>query len=141
KSIILMALIWCLATLGCALSNSYGQMLTARFFVGVGEAAYGSVGIALILSIFPSNMRSTLTGAFMAGGAVGSILGVSLGGAVAMQFGWRWAFAAMAIFGLVLVALYRVLVTEKRLSGATVKTTVNMPPMALGRLVRVLFGT
>jgi MFS family permease len=141
KSIILMALVWCLATLGCALSNSYGQMLTARFFVGVGEAAYGSVGIALILSIFPSNMRSTLTGAFMAGGAVGSILGVSLGGVVAMQFGWRWAFAAMAIFGLVLVALYRVLVTEKRLSGATTKTTVNMPPMALGRLVRVLFGT
>ena len=141
KSIILMALIWCLATLGCALSNSYGQMLAARFFVGVGEAAYGSVGIALILSIFPAHMRSTLTGAFMAGGAVGSILGVSIGGVIAAHFGWRWSFAAMALFGLVLVALYRLLVAERRLSGAAPKAAAKVAPMALGRLVRVLFGT
>ena len=141
KSIILMALIWCLATLGCALSNSYGQMLAARFFVGVGEAAYGSVGIALILSIFPAHMRSTLTGAFMAGGAVGSILGVSIGGVIAAHFGWRWSFAAMALFGLVLVALYRLLVAERRLGGAAPKAAAKVAPMALGRLVRVLFGT
>jgi MFS family permease len=142
KSIIVMALIWCLATLGCALSNNYGEMLAARFFVGVGEAAYGSVGIALILSIFPAHMRSTLTGAFMAGGAIGSILGVSLGGVISMHFGWRWSFGAMAIFGLVLVALYRALVFEKRLGGdAAVKPADNAGQMDLRRLLRVLFGT
>jgi MFS family permease len=116
KSIVLMAAMWSLATLGCALSTSYGEMLLARAFVGVGEAAYGSVGIAVVLSIFPARLRATLTAAFMAGGAFGSVLGMALGGAVAAHLGWRAAFGAMAALGIVLVVLYRAVITEKRLA-------------------------
>lgn len=123
KSITLMAALWSLATLGCALATNYNQMFAARFFVGVGEAAYGSVGIALILSIFPAHLRSTLSAAFMAGGAVGSVLGMTLGGVIATQFGWRWSFGAMAIFGLLLVALYRVLVVENKLGACSADQT------------------
>ena len=53
RSLVLMATLWSLATLGCAIAQSYGEMLVARALVGVGEAAYGSVGIAVVLSIFP----------------------------------------------------------------------------------------
>ena len=116
KSIVLMAAMWSLATLGCAISTNYGEMLLARAFVGIGEAAYGSVGIAVVLSIFPARLRSTLTGAFMAGGAFGSVLGMALGGAVAAQMGWRMAFGAMAALGIVLVIVYRLVVTEQRLA-------------------------
>src|SRR5207253_3653753 len=49
KSLALMALLWSLATLGCALAQDYQQMFIARFMVGVGEAAYGSVGIAVVI--------------------------------------------------------------------------------------------
>lgn len=117
KSIALMATIWSLATLGCALSTHYGEMLIARAFVGLGEAAYGSVGIALVLSIFPSYLRSTLTSAFMAGGSFGSVLGMALGGLVAAQLGWRWSFGAMAGFGILLVLAYSLVVSEKRLAS------------------------
>ena len=48
----------------------------------------------------------------MAGGSFGSVLGVALGGVLAVHFGWRWSFAVMAILGLVLVALYRLLVND-----------------------------
>src|SRR5258705_12757573 len=88
-----------------------------RALVGLGEAAYGSVGIALIISIFPVHLRATLTGAFMAGGAFGSVLGMGLGGAVAVQFGWRWSFGAMACFGMMLVIAYAVIVSEKRIAS------------------------
>jgi len=115
KSVTLMAALWSLATLGCALAANYNQMFIARFCVGVGEAAYGSVGIALILSIFPAHLRSTLSSAFMAGGPVGSVVGMAFGGVIAAQFGWRWAFGAMAAFGLALVILYALVVREKRL--------------------------
>ena len=116
RSLALMATVWSLATLGCGLAQKYPQMLAARFLVGVGEAAYGSVGIAVVLSVFPKHMRATLTGAFMAGGMFGSVLGMALGGAVAAHMGWRWAFAAMASFGLVLALLYPLIVREKRIA-------------------------
>lgn len=115
RSVVLMAGLWSLATLGCALAANYNQMFIARFCVGVGEAAYGSVGIALILSIFPAHMRSTLASAFMAGGPVGSVIGMALGGIVATQFGWRWSFGAMAAFGFVLVIFYAFIVRESKL--------------------------
>ena len=115
KSLVLMATLWSLATLGCAVATDYGEMFLARLCVGVGEAAYGSVGIAVVLSVFPRHMRATLSGAFMAGGAFGSVLGMAVGGAIAAKVGWRWSFASMAIFGLVLVVFYRLVVTEKRL--------------------------
>ncbi|SIT49586.1 Major facilitator superfamily MFS_1 [Paraburkholderia piptadeniae] len=115
KSIALMASLWSLATLGCAISTNYGEMLLARAFVGIGEAAYGSVGIAVVLSVFPARLRSTLTGTFMAGGAFGSVLGMALGGAVSAHLGWRAAFGAMACLGIVLVVLYRSVINEKRL--------------------------
>lgn len=115
KSVTLMAALWSLATLGCALSANYNQMFVARFCVGVGEAAYGSVGIALILSIFPAHLRSTLSSAFMAGGPVGSVIGMAFGGVIAAKFGWRWSFGAMAAFGLALVVLYALIVRESRL--------------------------
>ncbi|KVX62679.1 MFS transporter [Burkholderia stagnalis] len=117
RSIVLMAALWSVATLGCALSTHYTEMLVARGFVGLGEAAYGSVGIALILSIFPVHLRATLTGAFMAGGAFGSVFGMALGGVVGAHLGWRWSFGVMAALGLVLLVAYRCAVTERRLAA------------------------
>ncbi|MFI9802613.1 MFS transporter [Streptomyces sp. NPDC052302] len=127
RSLLIAATVWSLATLGCAVSAGYGEMMTGRLFVGIGEAAYGSVGIAVVLSVFPPVLRATLSGAFIAGGAFGSVLGVAIGGAVAEAFGWRWAFGVMGAFGLVLAACYGVVVTEKRLRprAETDATTKN----------------
>lgn len=116
RSLVLMAVMWSLATLCCAIASNYEQMLAARFFVGVGEAAYGSVGIAVVLSVFSPRLHSSLSGAFMAGGSFGSVVGVSLGGLIAVNVGWRWSFTAMAVLGLILAALFRAVVTESRLA-------------------------
>src|SRR3546814_18450455 len=71
KSLILMAVLWSVATLLCAIAQTYEQMLGARFLVGVGEAAYGSVGIAVVLSVFAPRVHAALAVAFMAGGSFG----------------------------------------------------------------------
>ena len=118
SSLKVMALIWSLATVACGFAESYGQMFAARFLVGVGEAAYGSVGIAVVLAIFPAHLRSTLDGSFLAGGVFGSVLGMALGGAIGAHLGWRWSFYAMGIFGLVVLALFAAAVTERRVEQA-----------------------
>lgn len=110
RSLTIMAAIWSLATLVCGIASDYNEMLVARFFVGVGEAAYASVGLAVVLSIFPPQQRSTVTGAFMAGSMVGSVLGIGLGGLLATHFGWRTSFTGMAIYGMALTVLYALVV-------------------------------
>ena len=112
-----MACLWSLATLLCAVAGNYYQLLAGRVLVGVGEAAYGSVGIAVVISVFPQRMRATLSSAFMAGGLLGQVLGVAMGSAVAASHGWRIAFALIGLFGLALAILYPIVVREKRVAA------------------------
>jgi MFS family permease len=141
RSIVAMAVLWSLATLGCALAQSFDQMLLARFLVGLGEAAYGSVGIAVVISVFPVNMRATLTGAFMAGGMAGSVLGMAVGGVFAAQFGWRAAFAAMAVFGLLLALIYPFVVRQSRIGGGRTAPSETGPRPSYLKSLRSLVAT
>lgn len=142
RSLILMAVLWSLATLACAVSANYGQMFAARLFVGVGEAAYGSVGLAVVLSVFPAHLRATLSGSFLAGGAFGSMLGMALSGIVAAHLGWRWSFATMAVFGLVLALIYRLVVTERRIAPqCALAARAARPRFTPRSLARALFAT
>ena len=141
KSLTIMAVLWSLATLGCALAESYGQMFTARFLVGVGEAAYGSVGIAVVMSIFPKEMRATLASAFMAGGMCGSFLGMALGGVMAEHLGWRWAFGGMAAFGLILALLYPIVVKEKKINPSGQAYTKEQQPVKVKNALKTLYSS
>ncbi|HKD74565.1 MAG TPA: MFS transporter, partial [Ktedonobacterales bacterium] len=134
KSIALMAALWSLATLGCAIASSYHEMLVARIFVGVGEAAYGSVGLAMLMCIFPAHLRSTIAGGFTSAAAFGSVLGVSVSGIVATHFGWRWSMGLMAILGFALVIIYLCVVTEKKLARAHPDDASATPVYARVRL-------
>jgi MFS family permease len=121
KSLTAMAILWSVATLLCAVADNYQQILAGRVLVGVGEAAYGSVGIAVVVSVFPKRLRATLSAAFMAGGLLGQVLGVAVGGAVAAAHGWRMAFMVIALSGLALAVLYPILVGERRLADVALK--------------------
>lgn len=106
RSVAVMATVWSLATISCMFAGSYAQLLVARAVVGAGEAGYGSVGAALISSLFPKRLRGALLGAFFGAASVGSVLGVLLGGAIAAQWGWKTAFGVVGVPGLVLALLY-----------------------------------
>ena len=110
-------------------------MLAARLFVGVGEAAYGSVGIAVVLAVFPVHMRSTLASSFLAGTVIGQVMGVAIGGQVAATHGWRTAFELIGYFGLALALLYPLVVREGRINRGPASEKVDFRS-----LLRLLFG-
>jgi MFS family permease len=118
--------------------------MLARVFIGVGEAAYGSVGLAVVLAVFPAYRRASISGAFIAGGSFGSVIGVALGGSLAVHFGWRWSFAAMALLGLVLVVPYRTLISDKKLDAHRVVDLEDGEPESVRgerAKLRTLFST
>src|ERR671917_2894268 len=53
RSIVLMATIWSLATAGSALAANYEQLMLARIFIGVGEAAHRRGGLAVLPPLLP----------------------------------------------------------------------------------------
>ncbi len=106
KSIFVMATTWSVATISCMFTANYGQLFAARAMVGAGESGYGSVGAALISSLFPKRLRGALLGAFFAAASLGSVLGVVLGAAIAAKWGWKAAFGVVGVPGLVLALLY-----------------------------------
>lgn len=112
RSVTVMAIVWALATIACGLVDSYIGMLLARAVVGVGEAAYGSAGAAILTRVFPARLHSTVMGSFLAASMVGSVLGVVLGGAIAQALGWHWAFISMGLFGLGIALLFPWVVKE-----------------------------
>ncbi len=106
KSIFIMVLVWSAATLACAFARDYGSLAAARGMVGLGEAAYGTAGAALLATLFPPRMRSTVLGAFLAAAILGSVSGVMLGGFIAQRWGWQAGFGAVAIPGFVLALVF-----------------------------------
>jgi len=131
KSIFLMAMVWSLATIGAGFAGSYAQLMGARSVVGLGEAAYGTVGMALLASLFPPRMRSTVLGAFLAAGMFGSVLGVMLGGFIADRWGWQAGFGAVGIPGLFLALVFLLVVRDYKtvalpsVSGSNAKSRMT----------------
>jgi len=106
KSIVAMAAVWSLACITCMFTRTYGLLLSARAIVGMGEAGYGSVGSALIASLFPARLRAGLMATFFAAASIGSVLGVVLGGVIAERYGWQTAFGVVGFPGLILALAY-----------------------------------
>jgi len=147
KSVGVMARVGGLGPLACGLAEHYNQLLLARLFVGIGEAGYGSVGLAIILSVFPSSMRATLTGAFTSAGMFGSVLGLASSGVIANHFGWRAALIAMAALGFLLILFFAFTVTDARLARHRPLQLAESPvegkcveKIRLRSLLKTLFG-
>jgi len=138
KSIAVMAGVWGLATISCMFTSNYSQMFAARAMVGAGEAGYGSVGAALISTLFPKRLRSTVLGAFFAAGSLGSVLGVFLGGVIAAHWGWKAAFGVVGVPGLVLALLYLFVRDYKTVE---LKPKLNADGSSVGGALKHIFGT
>ncbi|TAK16959.1 MAG: MFS transporter [Rhizorhabdus sp.] len=79
--IFLGVLLWGSATTACGYAESYEQLLVARIFVGVGEAALLPAAYSLIADAFPSGQLTRATSTFQMAGKVGSAAAFGLGGA------------------------------------------------------------
>lgn len=95
-------LLWSLATAASGLATSYRQLLSARSFIGVGEAGFGAVSPTLISDLFPKEKRGRMLAYFYVAIPVGSALGFLLGGHIGEHYGWRRAFFLAGAPGILL---------------------------------------
>jgi MFS family permease len=107
KLIALSIAVWSMMTAACGTASSFTQLLLARIGVGIGEAGGTPASQSMLADLFPFSQRVIATSIFALGAAAGSMLGSTGGGRIADAFGWRVAFFALAVPGLVLAVLVR----------------------------------
>lgn len=109
-------LIWSAFTAACGASRSYLQFLLARIGVGTGEAGGTPTSNALLADYFPAARRPMAFTIFALGAPIGAWLGADVAGAVANVYGWRAAFLALGVPG-VLVGLLVLLTIREPARG------------------------
>jgi MFS family permease len=106
KTIGVMALLWTAATVACAFTKTFPQLLMARSGIGIGEAGYAPAGTAMLSGLFPAEKRSRMLGFWNISIPLGIAVGIALGGYVAQTWGWRHAFGLVALPGVVVAILF-----------------------------------
>jgi MFS transporter, Spinster family, sphingosine-1-phosphate transporter len=96
--------LWSLATAAGSFATGFVSFLVARALVGVGEAAYATISPTIIADHYAPERRNTVLTLFYVATPVGAALGFVLGGILGQQWGWRAAFLAVGLPG-ILVAL------------------------------------
>ena len=119
RSIIAMALAaWSALTILCGLTRNFSQLLGARLGVGVTEAGCSPPAHSLISDYFPARQRAFAFAIYSIGLYLGLGGGFALGGWIGEQYGWRAAFIAAGLPGLLFAIVLRLTVREPE-RGAT----------------------
>lgn len=103
--------VWSVVTWGTGHVTTYPQLVAARALMGISEAFYIPAALAMIAEYHWGATRSRAVGFHQMGIYAGTILG-GFSGYVAESpdWGWRWAFAACGVAGIVYSApLYALL--------------------------------
>ena len=94
--------IWSALTVFTGLSRTFGQMAAARVGVGIGESGGTPPSTSMLADWFRPHQRTFALTGWALGASLGAWIGADLAGRVADAFGWRAAFYAMGVPGLVM---------------------------------------
>ena len=95
---------WSLATAATWLVRSFGTLVALRAAVGVGEAAYYGLGVAMLCDLVPERERAGKLTWFFLAIPLGSAIGFGLAGFIAQHAGWRASFLVCGLPGLAVAA-------------------------------------
>ncbi len=99
-----------LGSIFCGVAQDINQLIYARAFQGIGAGATQAVTFTIIGDIFTPAERAKWQGIFFSVFGLASVIGPSVGGWIADNPGWRWAFYVnIPLEVLAIVVLYFVL--------------------------------
>ena len=106
--------LWSGFTVLCGLSVSYWQFLLSRIGAGVGEAGATPPSTSIVSDCFPAERRPMALSVFALGAPIGAWLAADVAGAFAQAYGWRAAFYALGVPGVLLGLLVFLSIREPR---------------------------
>jgi len=96
---------WSYGTCLSGLAQGFAFMMFCRIMVGLGEASFGAIAPAVISDAFPAGRRNKAITFFSLAIPIGAAIGFTIGGVIASQLGWRYAFFITGLPGFLLAIL------------------------------------
>lgn len=133
--------VWSLFTGACGFASSFWHLAIARCGVGIGESGGTAPSLSILADFFPPEKRPAVIGLFTVNGPLGVFLGATVGGWAAIQFGWRGAFFAVGLVGLIAAACLLLLVREPSRGVLDPGYAAKAPePLGLGAAARLFLS-
>jgi len=98
--------LWSAAQGATGLAVGLPQLIVARLFLGLGEAPQWPTGAKVVRTWFAPEVRGVATGVFNTASTLGPALAPPLVTGLMLAFGWRGAFFATALAGLVMALIW-----------------------------------
>ena len=122
------AVVWGSAGIFAAAARSFVQLFLTRALLGVGQGTIGPTHLSLLSDYYPVGVRGRVMNYWRSANPFGQIIGAIVGGAIVALGGWRWAFLAAAIPGL-LFGLYALTLREPKRGESDLATAVDANPL------------
>lgn len=134
--------IWSAMTALSGLAFNYFQLFLARLGVGIGEAGCSPPAHSIISDYYPPKKRATALAIYSLGIYIGILLGYMIGGWLNQVYGWRVAFYALGVPGIIFAIIIRLTVKEppRGYSDPNAGQTAAAPHDSFWSVVRLLFS-
>jgi DHA1 family inner membrane transport protein len=93
--------VFIIGNLGCALAPDYWLLMAARIVTAFSHGAFFGIGAVVARDLVPREQRAQAVSLMFAGLTLANVLGVPFGTALGQFAGWRAAFWAVVVIGLV----------------------------------------
>ena len=121
--------LWSVMTAACGFAQNFVQLLLARIGVGVGEAGCTPAAHSIITGAVAPEKRSSAIAFYGLGIPIGGLLGMVVGGVLNDILGWRNAFLAAAVPGLLFALILPFLLKDPARDNATKASLAASPPL------------
>ncbi|MCH8684611.1 MFS transporter [Pedomonas mirosovicensis] len=103
RKAVLLALmaIFTVGNIACAIAPNYELLMAARVLTALAHGTFFGVGSVVATGLVEPNKRASAIATMFTGLTVATLLGVPFGSWLGLQLGWRAAFWAVAVIGLV----------------------------------------
>ncbi|MDM0041130.1 MFS transporter [Variovorax sp. J22G21] len=146
RKTVLLALmaIFTLGNIACALAPSYEALMAARVVTSLAHGTFFGVGAVVATGLVAPERRASAIAIMFTGLTAATILGVPAGAWLGLHFGWRSAFWAVAVIGVVAFAVLALFVPRDAKIGAPATAlrdelaVLARPQLWLGLAITVL---
>jgi DHA1 family inner membrane transport protein len=113
KLLILLSGLFVIGNIASVLAPNFGLLFAARFLAGLPHGALFGVGAVVASRLVAPDRAARAVSRMFLGLTVANIIGVPAGTALGQQLGWRSAYGAVAVIGLVSLAMLALFVPHQ----------------------------